>query len=152
MTITRLLPKSSWKERQFKLKQDKILAYKLRVDEETGEPYKGYFEEIDNTLEAKQKYVNGHIEVIRLTNEIDVVLNEESKIRGMNVNRAWIEDGKVIDLLPGNLLCIRHDEEGNFTPILREDESTILKYLKPVTMLGKVCVVMPESFFTEFKK
>ena len=77
MTITKLLAKSSWKERLFKLKQDKILAYKLRVDEETGEPYKGYFEEIDNTLEAKQKYVGGTIQCLHLTDEIDMVCNDD---------------------------------------------------------------------------
>ena len=44
------------------MKQEKILAYKLRVDEETGEIYKGYFEEIENTLRAKQDFVGGTIQ------------------------------------------------------------------------------------------
>lgn len=132
--------------------QEKILAYKLRVNEETGIVYHGYFEEIDNTLEAKQKFVNGHIEVIRITPEIDIVLNDEGKIRNMKPCRAWIEKGEVLDVLCGNLLCVRHDSEGNFTPIQREDESTILRYLKPVTVKDNICFVIPEFFCVDYKE
>lgn len=132
--------------------QEKILAYKLKVNEETGEVYHGYFEEIENTLEAKQKYVGGYIQVIRLTDDIDVVLNDEGKLIEMKPCRVWTEGTRIIDLLVGNILCVRHDDEGNFISILQEDESIILRYLKPVTMVGDTCMIVPEFFCKEFKE
>lgn len=132
--------------------QKKILSYQMRVNEETGEVYKGYFEEIDNTLEAKQAYVGGCIEVIRITPEIDIILHDEGKIRRLSPNRAWLDNDNIVDILVGNLLCVRNDEEGNFTSILKEDEATILKHLKPVAVLNNACILMPEIVCSEYKQ
>lgn len=132
--------------------QEKILAYKLKVNEETGEVYHGYFEEIENTLEAKQKYVDGHIEVIRLTDDIDIILNDEGKLVEMKPCRVLLGNMGILDLLVGNLLCVRHDEEGNFTSIQQEDEAIILRHLKPVTMVGDTCMIVPEFFCKEYKE
>ena len=41
-----------------KVEQDKIQAYLLRVDRLSGVVYKGYFANVDNSLEAEQAYVN----------------------------------------------------------------------------------------------
>lgn len=40
------------------MKQEKIQAYLLRVNKLSGVVYKGYLAEVDNTLEAEQRYVN----------------------------------------------------------------------------------------------
>lgn len=66
--------------------KQKIKAYIIRVDEE-GRQYKGYFTEIDNTLEAKQEIVGGLIQVVRLTPDIDIIINDEGKLRSMPLNR-----------------------------------------------------------------
>ena len=131
--------------------QEKILAYKLRVNEETGEVYHGYFEEIENTLEAKQKYVGGYIEVFRLTDEIDIILNDEGKINGMKPNRALFDNKKVLDYFVGNILCVRHNEEGDFTSILEDDENIILRYLKPIMEVDNVYILMPEFVCSYYK-
>ena len=52
------------------MKQEKIQAYLLRVNKLSGVVYKGYLAEVDNTLEAEQRYVNfneanGLIAVVR---------------------------------------------------------------------------------------
>ena len=102
----------------------------MRVSED-GKPFRGYLSEIENSLEAKQAYVGGLIEVIRLNEYIDAVINEEGKLIPLPWNRCWVaEDGEFIDMIMGNILCCRHDDEGNFTDIQEEDIPVILKCLK----------------------
>lgn len=67
------------------MKQEKIQAYLLRVNKLSGVVYKGYLAEVDNTLEAEQRYVNydephGLITVLSITDEIDVIANDEGKL------------------------------------------------------------------------
>ena len=52
---------------------------------EPGKP--AYETEIENTLEAEQKAVGGHIEVLPLDNEKLLICNEEGKLNGMRGNR-----------------------------------------------------------------
>ena len=67
------------------MKQKKIQAYLLRVNKLSGVVYKGYLAEVDNTLEAEQRYVNfneanGLIAVVSINNDIDIICNDEGKI------------------------------------------------------------------------
>ena len=68
-----------------KVEQDKIQAYLLRVDRLSGVVYKGYLANVDNSLEAEQAHVNsnephGLIEVVSITDEIDVICDDEGKV------------------------------------------------------------------------
>lgn len=134
------------------MKQNKILAYKLRVDKETGEIYKGYFEEIDNTLRAKQEYVGGSIQCLHLTDEIDMVCNDDGKLMGLPFNRVWFYNGQPIDIVMGNILCVRHEED-EFSSILESDESTILEQLKVCVLVEKdILLVVSESSLSEYNE
>ena len=53
---------------------EKINAYMLRLND-VGMPCKGYIGEIENSLEAKQKYVKGLIQVVSLNSQIDIIWN-----------------------------------------------------------------------------
>ena len=100
--------------------------------------YQGYFGEIQNTLEAKQEYVRGLIQVISLDGVVDVICNDSGKLLGLPVNRAFIDDeGNVLDVFVGDLVCVRHNEEGEFTSIHEEDLQIITKYLSPCIILGE---------------
>lgn len=104
-----------------------IKAYFMRSS------YKGYWGEISNTLDAFQNYVGGVIQVIAINRVVDIICNEEGKVMGLPVNRAILdEDGKPVDILVGDLVAVRHDEEGNFTDIHKSDMETITKYLMPL--------------------
>lgn len=112
------------------MKQEKIKAYIIRVDEE--KQYKGYFQLIDNTLEAKQAIVGGLIEVVSLTPELDIIINEEGKLRGLPINRMWLsEEGEPIDILVGNIIVVRHEAD-EFTDIIYNDYTTIEELLIPI--------------------
>ena len=123
------------------MKQEKIQAYLLRVNKLSGVVYKGYLAEVDNTLEAEQRYVNydephGLITVLSITDEIDVIANDEGKLKNYPINRFVVDDmGGVYDMLVGNLMCVRHNSEGEFTSIREEDIPVIEKHLIPLNPL-----------------
>lgn len=130
--------------------EQKIKAYIIRVDEE-GRQYKGYFTEILNTLEAKQEIVGGLIQVIRLTPDIDIIINDEGKLRGMPLNRIWLsEDGETLDFLVGNIIAVRHCDDV-FTDILSEDCEIIERLLPPIrlnmSVMGKEGKYRTNSIF-----
>ena len=120
------------------MKQSKIQAYLLRVNKLSGVVYKGYLAEVDNTLEAEQRYVNydephGLITVLSITDEIDVIANDEGKLKNYPINRFVVDDmGGVYDMLVGNLMCVRHNSEGEFTSIREEDIPVIESHLIPL--------------------
>ena len=108
-------------------------AYLLRVDEDT--PYKGYFAEVENSLKAEQDFVGGHIGVISLNDEVDLIYNEEGCILNLPVNRALVgSEGMILTLLLGNLMCVRHKDD-EFVSIKEEDVEVINKHLIPAFRL-----------------
>lgn len=120
------------------MKQSKIQAYLLRVDKLSGVVYKGYLSEVENSLEAEQRYVNydephGLITVLSITDEIDVIANDEGKLKNYPINRFVVDDmGGVYDMLVGNLMCVRHNSDGEFTSIKEEDIPIIESHLIPL--------------------
>lgn len=126
------------------MKQSKIQAYLLRVDKQSGVVYKGYLSEVENSLDAEQRYVNfneanGLIQVVSINNNIDVICNDEGKLRNFPMNRFFVDDdGGVWDLLVGNAMCVRHNKDGEFTSILPEDVPIIEKHLVPINPQGLI--------------
>ncbi len=108
---------------------EKIEAYFLRCDQDSQ--YRGYVGEIENTLEAKQKYVGGLIQAVSLSPEIVVVCNDEGKLRQLPPNRAWVDGSQVLDYFAGNILCVRRDGD-EFASITPEDVAVIERCLIPL--------------------
>lgn len=138
------------------MKNNIITAYFMRVNEEEGVPYKGYLGSIENILSAKQRYVSfdedgGIIQVVHLSNDIDVICHDEGKILGFPVSRAWLnEDGEVIDVFAGNILAVRHDGD-EFASILEADIPYIEKYLRPVLLIGGIVLQIPDEELPVYK-
>ena len=115
-----------------------IKGYFLRVSDE-GMQFKGYIAEFVDTLEYLQEYVDGYIDVLSLNDEIDLVINDEGKIHNLPTNRACIGDnGGVYDFICGNIICLRHDSDGNFDSILESDIPLIEKKLIPLMSVDTV--------------
>ena len=120
------------------MKQSKIQAYLLRVNKLSGVVYKGYLAEVDNTLEAEQRYVNfneanGLIQVVSINDDIDIIVNDEGKLNNFPINRFLVSDaGVVLDMLVGNIMCVRHNSDGEFTSIREEDIPVIESHLIPL--------------------
>jgi len=115
---------------------------KVIVVEPEKEPY---IKEIDDTLEAKQRLVDGDIEIVSSffsdKNDYDFIINEEGKIRGLPLNR-WIWDKK--DAVAGNLIVAKSDYyTGEFVDMDDNDISFVLEKIK------KEC---PKFTFEEFSR
>jgi len=134
-----------------------ITAYLLRVDEESGKPYKGYLTQVENSLDAEQRYVNygragGLIQVVSL-GDIDVICNDEGKLLGMPYNRAWVKNGEILDIFVGNIMCVRHNSEGEFTSILESDIDEIEKALYPILAIKRVTILLNSAYdLPEYKE
>lgn len=133
--------------------QKRILSYQMRIDERTELPCKGFLQEIDNTLKAKQEYVGGTIQNIRITPEIDMLCNDDGKLIGLPFNRVWFYEGQPVDFIMGNILFVRHDDKGNYTSILEEDIPTILEQFKVCVVLSRDLIIpVPEEELREYKE
>lgn len=108
-----------------------ILAYLFRVGE-NGQQYQGFFAEVENSLKAEQEFVDGLIAVVHLTDEIDIIYDDEALIQGKPINRALYDlQGNFITAFLGNIMVVRHKDD-SFTSIRYEDKDIIEKCLKPI--------------------
>lgn len=68
--------------------------------------------EFENSLESLQGFVNGYIEMITIENGIDMVINDEGKLMGLELNGYLTHKGKIYDSIVGNILIVGHDRYG----------------------------------------
>ena len=94
--------------------------------------------ELDNTLEAMQKFVGGLIECITLSDsgsEVTLVCNDEGKLLGLPLNRPlW--DGA--DVLAGPGFLAGCDNEGNMTSL---PQSAMDFYKEKFRAFNAICPV-----------
>ena len=88
------------------------------------------FMEIENTLEAEQKFVGGLIECTAITEEIELICNEEGWLIGLEP-RVMIRELETI--IAGDCFICRHDRQGNFKSIRDEDLELINSKVKPIS-------------------
>lgn len=91
---------------------------------------KSGFMEMENKLESMQKFVGGLIEVVSLTDEIDLIINEEGLFNGSELRLLVLDkEGKICHIIMGDCFVCCHDKKGNFTSIKQADLSIINKCL-----------------------
>lgn len=88
------------------------------------------FMEIENTLLAKQNFVGGLIECTALTEDIDLICNEEGWLIGLEP-RVAIPESKTV--IAGDCFICRHDRHGNFQNIRESDLELINSKVKPIS-------------------
>lgn len=79
--------------------------------------------EIENKLEILQDLVGGYIEVVYLTKDIAVILDEEGKLKGYKPNICYKND-----TLVGNCIFVGIDND-DFTDLQEEQIKYLLKEL-----------------------
>ena len=87
--------------------------------------------EIENTLVAMQKFVNGPIEVINITDEILLVCNDEGKMRGLPPSAFIIKHQQMQDIIMGKFFLCREDGE-NMVSIQETDISEFKRIVLPI--------------------
>jgi hypothetical protein len=77
-------------------------------------------------------------------------LPDEGKRLQFPPNRALVDaDGEVYDIAVGNILAVRHNDEGEFTSICESDLPTIQKYLRPVLKARATLIILPTEEWLE---
>lgn len=116
----------------------------------------GVFEEkeIENTLEALQEIVGGWIEIPFISEKlyeegIDIIINEEGKLIGLEPQIAIVQKGKnkVLDLVMGNCIFASHDEEGNTIGLNDRQIKVIEEELKYETFISYGGMAMVKVLF-----
>lgn len=122
-------------------KEERIKIFPLKPEDKLNETE---FSFIQNTLEAKQRYVGGTIQAICFDTEhsLNIICNDDGKLLGLPMNRAWVVDGKVIDVIVGDALICRH-KGAEFCSIHEEDKEIILNTFMPIIayLKGKFAVI-----------
>lgn len=132
------------------MKEKTIKIFAMRVSE--NRVYQGRIEELENTLKAEQEYVGGLITVVGLTNEIDIVANDEGKLEHLPPNRIWRGDkGNILDMFVGNIYACRYDDEGNFTSIHEDDIPVIIEKLPAIqSIINNTVFLRKENELPEY--
>ena len=101
------------------------------------------FMEIENTLQAEQKFVGGLIECTALTEDIDLVCNEEGLLLDL-APRIAIPESKTI--IAGDCFICRHDRQGNFQSIKESDLELINSKVHYITDEELLRIVILEYY------
>ena len=114
--------------------------------------------DLDNTLEAMQKFVGGLIECITLSDTgsaVTLVCNDEGKLMGLPLNRALFDDdGHIYDIVSGNFLIVGLGEE-NFTdlsPDLMEKYGEQFKYPEKFARIAGEIIAVKQPATNEHRE
>ena len=114
--------------------------------------------ELDNTLEAMQKFVGGLIECITLSDtdsEVTLVCNDEGKLMGLPLNRALFDDdGHVYDIVSGNFLIVGLGEEDftDLSPDLMEKYGEQFKYPEKFARIAGEIIAVKQPATNEHRE
>ena len=114
--------------------------------------------ELDNTLEAIQKFVGGLIECITLSDtgsEVTLVCNDEGKLMGLPLNRALFDDdGHVYDIVSGNFLIVGLGEEDftDLSPDLMEKYGEQFKYPEKFARIAGEIIAVKQPATNEHRE
>ena len=102
---------------------------KIRVlVKEPGKPSEA--REIENTLEAFQAIVGGHIEALRIRDDLCCYVNEEGKLLNMQPNfvirRQYVSK---VDIIVGPAVFFRLDDEGSEVSLTLTDSLYLTRLL-----------------------
>ncbi len=108
--------------------------------------------EIENSLEAEQAFVGGLIDVYSITDDLDVVFNDEELINGLEARAVVLGEGtveakkqsKIKEIIHGDCFDCRHDNDGNFVSIREEDIKTIQHFVKAVISINAGVIIIQE--------
>lgn len=87
--------------------------------------------ELDGELESLQAEVQGTIDFFEISyggKNFDIILNDEGKMIGLEPNIAIIHEGEIVDLIMGDVLIMKVDEEGATMGLSDEEISVLSEY------------------------
>ena len=83
--------------------------------------------EFNEGYKELQRIVEGHFEMPYIFDDVDIVINEEGKFNGSDLNKLLYYKGKLIDMIFGNILIVDSNDEGETISLSPEK---IEKYMR----------------------
>ena len=85
--------------------------------------------EFEDTLENLQGYVGGLIEFVSVTDDIDMICNDEGKLIGLdfNLNASLLYHPD--DFIVGDVIVVRNDQNGAIISLTDDDKKKVLKLM-----------------------
>lgn len=127
-----------------------ILAFKLNEFENSCLPF---LTTIKDTVEDLQKFVGGTFQICRLTDDLDLVCNDDGKLLNMPPNYVWInpKTNDVLDIIVGDFFVCRHIDD-ELDDIKVGDIEVVLSYLKPILSVKYDVITLLPSFLCPLYK
>ena len=101
------------------------------------------FMELENVLESAQAFVGGYIEVVAITEEIDLVCNDDFLFQRLEPRVAIDMGGLPPVVICGDCFICRHNDMGEFESIREEDMEAINeKVIHLDTELSKMLAIL----------
>lgn len=106
--------------------------------------------EIENSLKAEQAFVGGLIDVYAIIDNLDLVLNDEGLINGLEPRAVVLGEDtdeakkqrKIKEIIHGDCFVCRHDEDGNFVSIEEGDVKTIRHFVKSIISIYNNVIIV----------
>ena len=107
-------------------KEENIKVYEIESDQ-----WRGKAKIIKNTLKSFQTEVGGNIEIPYISDdlgsmEIDLIINAEGKINGLDPSLVLIHENEPFDVVAGTVFFTTTDSDGDFKSLSDEQ----IKYLE----------------------
>lgn len=82
-----------------------------------------------------QRIVGGHFEMPYIFDDVDVVINEEGKFNGSEPNKLLYYNGKLLDIIFGNILIVASNADGETVSLTDEKIAKYMKILENVRIV-----------------
>lgn len=108
-------------------------------------------ENFDQSLESIQEIVGGYVQTLVLRSkdgrEVTIWFNEEGKLMGLPINFPIVQEGKVIELIVGNVLVTSINDSGETVGLNDEELDFVkesFKILSPLSPIRALKVLVSE--------
>lgn len=81
-----------------------------------------------------QRLVEGTFEMPYIFDDVDVVINDEGKYNGSEPNKMLYYNGKLIDIIFGNILLVGSNNEGETISLTEEQTEKYMKIMNNVVI------------------
>jgi hypothetical protein len=93
---------------------------------------------IDNDYDTIKKLIGGWIEIPPFFEDVDIIVDEEGKLKHLPLNKLLTYEGKVVDVLVGPIIIASYDEEGEMISLSAELADKYIKlFSRPAIELSR---------------
>lgn len=76
--------------------------------------------EINNDYRTIKGLIGGLIECPPIFSDVEIIIDEEGKLKQLPLNRILTNQGRIVDMLVGPIIIASYDEEGEMTSLSPE--------------------------------